>query len=401
MGSHVSRTRPTSRAPGEGPGWRKGAAGAATLIAAVLLLGSVAGQAPQPSVRILWPTENDYLSGEVVISAAVQPEAAPVERMEFFGDTQLVCTVTRRPFLCTWNAGPGLHKHTVRVVAYFSRGRSAKDTVRTKDLQVAESVDVGMVQVTVAVLDGTRFVRGLPQSAFRVLEDDVRQPISYFNPENASLELVAAVDISDSMTNAIGEVKEVVKRFLSALRPTDRVKFVVFNENTFFPPAQDLAGMLSAVDSLAPWGMTALHDTLIRSFDQLGKQRGRRGMVVFTDGEDTASHSTAEAVERRADSSDAVLYMIGLGQAVDSPNLRKLCERLARKSGGRAFFPRRIEDLAETFNQILEELSNQYFLTYPLPRSDDKWHEIRVEVGDGHYEVRHRQGRIAQGSSGE
>jgi VWFA-related protein len=123
-------------------------------------------------------------------------------------------------------------------------------------------------------------------------------------------------------------------------------------------------------------------------------------MVVFSDGEDTASHSTPEVVERRADSSDAVLYMIGLGQAVNSPNLRKLCERLARKSGGRAFFPRRIEDLAETFNQILEELSNQYFLTYPLPRSDDKWHKIRVEVGNGRYQVRHREGRISQGNPG-
>jgi len=370
------------------------------LIAAMLLLEPVGGQALQPSVRILWPTENDYLSGEVVISAAVQPESAPVEWIDFFGDAQLVCTVKRRPFLCTWNAGAGVHEHTVRVVAHFRRGGNAKDVVRTKGLQVAESVDVGMVQVTVAVLDGATFVRGLPKSAFRVFEDDVRQPIDYFNSENSSLELVAAVDISDSMTNAIGEVKEVVKHFLSALRPTDRVKLVIFNENIFFPPAQDLPGMLNAIDSLAPWGMTSLHDTILRSFDQLGKQRGRRGMVVFTDGEDTASHSTAEAVERRADSSDAVLYMIGLGQAVNSPELRKLCERLARKSGGRAFFPRRIEDLAETFNQILEELSNQYFFTYPLPRSDDKFHKIRVEVGEGHYQVRHREGRMSEGNPG-
>src|SRR5512139_1642898 len=334
MGSPVSRARPTSRAPGEGSSWPRGLAGAATLVAAVLLLGSADGQAPKPSVRILWPTENDYLSGEVVISAAVQPEATPVERMEFFGDTQLVCTVTRRPFLCTWNAGAELHKHTVRVVARFSRGGSATDVIQTKDLPVAYSEEVGMVQVTVMVLDGTRFVRGLQRPAFRVLEDDVRQPISFFGSENTSLELVAAVDISDSMTDAIGEVKEVVKRFLSALRPTDRVKLVVFNENAFFPPAQDLAGMLAAVDNLAPWGMTALHDTILRSFDLLGKQQGRRGMVVFTDGADTASHSTAEAVERRADSSDAVLYMVGLGDAADSAELRKLCERLARKSGG-------------------------------------------------------------------
>jgi Ca-activated chloride channel family protein len=85
---------------------------------------------------------------------------------------------------------------------------------------------------------------------------------------------------------------------------------------------------------------------------------------------------------------------------VDSPQLKRLCERLAHKSGGRSFFPRRVENLGEIFDQILEELSNQYFLTYPVPRSDDKWHRIRVEAGDGHYEVRHRQGRIAPKSGG-
>jgi hypothetical protein len=95
-------------------------------------------------------------------------------------------------------------------------------------------------------------------------------------------------------------------------------------------------------------------------------------------------------VERRADSSDAVIYMIGQGQAIDLPPLKALCERLAKKSGGRAFFPRRIEDLGATFDEIIEELSNQYLLTYSPPHDDDKWHKIRVEVGDGHYDVRTR-----------
>jgi Ca-activated chloride channel family protein len=374
---------------------------AATLIAAVLLLGSTAGQAPQPSLRILSPLDGSYVSGEVVIRAAIQPEATSVERMEFFGDTRLLCTIKGRPFECAWNAGAQLREHFVRVVAHLAGGRRLVASVRTKDLGYAESVDVDLVQVTVVVLDGTRFVRGLPRSAFRVLEDGVRQPITYFGSENVPLELVAGVDISDSMTGAIGQVKEVVKRFFSALRLTDRVTLVAFNENFFLLPSLDLAGRLNAVDSLAPWGMTSLHDTIIRSFDMLGKQPGRRGMVIFTDGEDTASHATAEAVERRADSSDAVLYLIGQGRAVDSPALRTLCERLARKSGGRAFFPRRIESLGETFDQILEELSNQYLITYPPPsqKRDDRWHRIRVEVADGRYQVRARQGyRFARGS---
>ena len=88
-----------------------------------------------------------------------------------------------------------------------------------------------------------------------------------------------------------------------------------------------------------------------------------------------------------------MLYIIGQGQVIDDVKLKALCERLAQRSGGRAFFPRDVENLGETFNQILEELSNQYLLTYSPPNDDDKWHRIRVEVSGGRYEVRHKQGR--------
>jgi VWFA-related protein len=114
---------------------------------------------------------------------------------------------------------------------------------------------------------------------------------------------------------------------------------------------------------------------------------------MFSDGDDTASRVSAEAVERRAESSDAVLYMIGQGRAVSSPTLRAFCERLAQKSGGRAFFPRQIDELGGVFDQIGEELSNQYFLTYapPSAKHDDRYHKITVEV-DGRYTVRARSG---------
>jgi hypothetical protein len=79
-----------------------------------------------------------------------------------------------------------------------------------------------MVQVTLAVLDGNRYVKGLPRDAFRVYEDGVQQPISHFAAENSDLELAVGIDVSGSMTDSIGAVKDNVKRFLSALRPADR-----------------------------------------------------------------------------------------------------------------------------------------------------------------------------------
>jgi Ca-activated chloride channel family protein len=368
----------------------------AGVVTAWLLLVTGAAQTPGPSLRIVSPEDGTYVSGAVVVRAAISPASQPVERMTFFADGRIVCTVERPPFECEWHAGAGVREHLFRVVAYLPGGGRVAQSVRTKSVEYAEAVDVEVLQVTVTVLDGGRFVRGLARDAFRVYEDDVRQPITYFAAQNIPLELVVGVDISESMTAAIAGVRENVKRFLSALRPTDRITVTAFNENFFVAarPSADLAARLKAVDRLAPWGMTSLHEVIVRSFDLLGTQPGRRGLLLFTDGEDTSSRIPRDAVERRAETSDAVLYLIGQGRAVESPALRSLCESLARKSGGRAMFPRQVEDVRETFDQILDELSNQYLLAYSLSSTarDGAWHRIRVEVGDGRYAVRARQG---------
>lgn len=368
-------------------------------VAVVLLLvalqpGSV--QVQTPAVRLVSPVEGGYVSGDVVMTAVVEAAAQDIECLQFFADGTLVCTVERPPWVCAWNAGSQIRRHLIRVVVHLGDGRRLVDNVRTEAVEYAEAVDVDVVQVTVTVLDGSRFVRGLSRDAFRVYEDDVRQPILHFAAEGIPLELVTAIDISESMTGAIGQVRESVKLFLAALRPEDRVTLVAFNENIFVvgQPATDLAFRLDAVDQLMPWGATALHDVILRSFELLGRQAGRHGVVVFTDGDDTASRARREAVERRAETSDAILYMIGQGRAVDEPALKQLCEHLAARSGGRAYFPRRPEDVGDAFTAIVQELSNQYLLTYapPSPAHDEAWHRIRVEVAGGRYEVRARQG---------
>jgi len=117
-------------------------------------------------------------------------------------------------------------------------------------------------------------------------------------------------------------------------------------------------------------------------------------MVIFTDGDDKVSHATVEAVVRRAESSDATLYMIGEGQAADNPELQALLTRLADISGGRAFFETDPERLAPIFDDILQDLSNQYLISYQPtnPVVDDRWRTIRVEVDGPDYHVRARQG---------
>lgn len=372
------------------------AVGVVLAITLLALPGAPAGQAAGPAVRILSPEPDTYASGLLMVRATVDRAPGRIDHMTFFADGRQVCVVDAPPFQCEWNAGSQLREHLFRVVAYLEGGLRIAGSVRTKGSEYVEAVDVDMVHVTVTVHDGNRFVRGLPREAFRVFEDNARQPISHFASENIPLELAVGVDVSGSMTDSIDGVKENVKRFLSAMRPADRVTLVAFNENFFIlsRPSATVEARLKAVDRLAPWGMTALHETIVRSFDLLGTQAGRRGLVVFTDGDDTSSRVTREAVQRRAESSDAVLFMIGQGRAIQTPGLKDLCDWLANHSGGRAFFPGDPASLRQAFDDIVEELSSQYLITYAPPSAarDDAWHQIRIEVGDGRYSVRARQG---------
>lgn len=370
-----------------------------SLAAAVGLLWGMGTQGPQPTLRITSPAEDTYLAGPVRLVAVLDPPAAvrEVTRVAFFADGHQVCTIVRAPFECEWHAGERIAEHQVRVVATLRDGRLLVQTVRTRGLTVTEAVDVDVVQVTAVVTDSDgRFVRGLTREDFRVFEDGKPQPITHFAAENIPLELVAAIDVSGSMRDVVGTVKDAAKRFLAAVAPTDQVTVLAFNENIFTLArrATDPAARARAVDRMAAWGGTALYDVIIRAIDILGRQSGRRAIVLFSDGEDQSSHAPLEAAIRATEGSDATIYAIGQGRAVNTPLLQKLMRQIASVSGGRALFSDDASRLDAVFADILEDLRNQYLLSYPAPDSqrDDQWHTIRVEVAGGKHAVRARQG---------
>ena len=287
--------------------------------------------------------------------------------MTFFVDGRQVCALTRPPFECEWDAGPALGEHQVRAVAALTTGGRAVQTIRTKAVSVTEKVNVDVVQVTVTVSDGRgRFVRNLPRTAFRVLEDGKPQGITHFTSEDVPLEIVVAIDISGSMTPAMPKLKTAVKEFLKDVPNQDLVTLLGFNDSIFTltRKAGDVAERSRAVDRLAPWGSTALYDVILRGVEMLGRQTGRKALIVFTDGEDQGSHATINDVERRLQSSDVTLYMIGQGRGVTLEALKKVMERLSNPTGGRALFTDSVDELHESFADLLDELSNQYLLGY-------------------------------------
>jgi VWFA-related protein len=371
------------------------------LILAGFLAVPLAAQPPELSLRIVSPGEDAYVGGPVMLRALIDPPTRGdlLTQVNFFADGKLVCQIPQGPYECAWDAGPGIKEHHVRAVGLLKAGTRLVDNVHTKGAEFAEHVEVDVVQVTVVVTDQDgRFVSGLGGDAFRLFEDNAPQPITYFAAENIPLDLIVAIDVSSSMTEAMPKVKAAVKRFLAALRPDDRVTLLAFNHNVFTLARREhnASARMRAVDRLAPWGGTALYDVIARGLDLLGHEPGRRALVVFTDGEDQSSHITLAQVLRRVEASDATVYVVGQGRGARIPALKQIQDRLAQVSGGRAFQSEKVEQLEAAFGGIVEELSHQYLLGYPPAAStqDNAWRAIRVEMSDAakRHRIRARQG---------
>jgi VWFA-related protein len=372
--------------------------GARLLTLALLATVTPRAQGPGdagPDARLLSPQANSYATGRVLLQAATEP-TTHVDNVTFFVDGRQTCVITERPFECEWDAGSDVVPHQVRAVFNLRDGGRIARTVRTKGLGVSEKVNVEIVQVTVTVTDAHgRFVQGIPRSAFQIFEDGQPQPITYFASEDVPLELIVAVDISGSMTTAMPRLKKAVKGFLGAVPSTDQVTLLGFNDSVFALTRKttDPAERVKAVDRLAPWGATALYDVIMRGVDMLGRQTGRKALVIFTDGEDQGSHVAIEDVERKLQSSDVTLYMIAQGRGVSQEYLKRAMDRLTVPTGGRLFTTDSVDELQETFSELLNELSNQYLIGYPPlnTKRDNTWREIKVVV-EGHESVRARQG---------
>jgi VWFA-related protein len=270
-------------------------------------------------------------------------------------------------------------------------------------------LDVTRVSMLFTVTDKKgRFVTDLAKDDFQVFESRRPQEILEFNAESdLPLRLGILIDASNSIRERFKFEQEAAITFInSAIRPSqDKAMVVAFD--TSHELVADLTGdqatLARGVRNLRPGGGTALYDAIFYACrDKLQqdqpRHRFRRALVLLSDGDDNASHYSRDQALEMAQKADVVIYAISTNISRIQTDGDKVLKYFTSETGGQAFFPFKVEDLDQSFENIANELRHQYNLAYrPEPlKADGLFHEVDLKVkGRKDLVVRARKGYYA------
>lgn len=261
--------------------------------------------------------------------------------------------------------------------------------------QAQFSSGVNLVEVYATVTDERgEIVRGLSRDDFEVLEDGVRQEITAFASGDFPLTVAIAIDRSFSMAGErLAVAKSAARTFLGALRPEDQAVVLGIGSTVevVAPLSTDRQAQYAALSGLDSFGTTGLRDAVIRAIELTRPGKGRRALVVLSDGTDRYSSASAADALNAARAADVMMYPIALGRTRPP-----FFAELASITGGRSFQAREPEALNGILQDVAVELRHQYLLGYTPSRAigsgTNEWRSISVTVKRPGARVRARDG---------
>jgi len=243
------------------------------------------------------------------------------------------------------------------------------------------------------ILDDHRRYVDATRDDLEVFEDGVPQKIDTFQEAVDPVSIVLALDSSGSMKKSAELVKQTARDFVLAVRPEDSLALITFADEPKFAHAlaTNRTWSLDAIEKYTAIGGTALYDALLNSLNTLKGVKGRRAVVVLSDGKDennpgTAPGSTHELKEVLALSKQvgAEIFAVGLGPTVDRPVL----EQLAEESGGQTYYASDASNLGAQFRRVVDDLRRRYVISYTSTNSthDGGWRTLEIRPrAPGHY----------------
>ena len=248
-----------------------------------------------------------------------------------------------------------------------------------------------------------RLVPDLVQEDFEILDNEKLQPIVVFRSEVQPITVVVMLDTSGSMTGTIGLLKSAAEQFLIRLLPDDKAAVGAFNDkielSAHFSNNRD--SLVADVKDLDYGNGTRLYDALAESLNALRGIEGRRVILVFTDGDDTASRIGRGPVLERARAEEVMIYAIGL-ESNFFDGVRQVrtkpdsgLKKLAEETGGGYFELKKTSELGPTFSRIAQELHSQYVLGFEAKQLDGKVHKLTLRMKQAGMMARARRSYLA------
>jgi Ca-activated chloride channel family protein len=261
-----------------------------------------------------------------------------------------------------------------------------------------------IVPLYVTVTDATRrLVPGLEQGDFTVLDNGVPQELTLFDNNPRPFSVVVMLDTSLSMTLNLDLVKRAAEQFLFRLTPEDQGMVGAFNDKIQFASdlTNDRDSLVGALDDLMFGNPTRLYDAVDQAIDQLRPVEGRKVVLVFTDGDDTASKTGLGDAMAKARNEEVMVYAIGLESTMTIGGMRQRTRpdrglrKLADETGGGYFELKSTDELGTTFTRVAQELRAQYVLGFSPATLDGKVHKLEVRLKQPNLNARARKSYLA------
>jgi Ca-activated chloride channel homolog len=297
----------------------------------------------------------------------------------------------------------------MRSLIFCSLAAAALLALQAQDAPTIFHADTRIVVCHTTVFDKTgHLVTSLPQSAFTVFENKVKQEIRKFRREDVPVALGLVIDNSGSMRNKLGKVEAAALALVEASNRDDEVFIVNFNDTAYLDnPAgkeftNNIAELEQALRRIDARGGTAMRDAIQMSIDHLKKaHRDKKVLVVITDGNDNSSVVNMERIMKNAHQSDVLIYGVGLlteEEHREAGRARRALNDLAEATGGKTFFPKEVEEVGAIAKQVAHDIRSQYTIEYSPANAamDGTFRAIRIAVkAPGNPSVRTRSGYYA------
>jgi len=270
---------------------------------------------------------------------------------------------------------------------------------------------IDIVSLNVTAMDpANHYVIDLDEKNFSVFEDGVKQDLSFFTRKQQSIAMSLLLDSSASMEDKLPTLQTAATNFVHRLKANDLAQVIDFDSRVEIRQAftSKQNELESAIQQTTAGGSTSLYNAIYISLKELAKIRAqgeedvrRQALVLFSDGEDTSSLISFDEVLELAKRSETAIFTIALrGTDTQSKGFHEaefVMRQLAQETGGRAFFPAKIDDLNGVYSEIADELASQYTLGYSSRNSkrDGAWRRIVVQIDKPNVTPRTKRGYYA------